>query len=110
MDLRIKQTIIFLEENLEKKLNLKRISEISNLSESYFSELFKKEMGICFSKYLKQTRIKKALHLFSKNNSLSVKQVSYKVGYRHISNFNHDFKRIVGMSPLKFKSLRKMKP
>jgi len=56
MDPRIHQTIKIMDENLDKKLTLKSVSQMFNLSGVYFSELFKKETGICFSRYLAQLR------------------------------------------------------
>ena len=102
MDRRINQALKSLDENLDKKLTLKSVSEIFNLSGGYFSGLFKKEIGVCFSNYLTQLRIDKAKVLL-KETSLSVKEVSYAVGYRCVSNFDHDFKRLVGLSPLEYR-------
>jgi two-component system response regulator YesN len=102
MDRRIKQALKFMDENLGKKLTLKALSWTFSLSSVYFSGLFRKEIGVCFSKYILQLRINKAKVLL-KETSLSVKEVSYAVGYRCVSNFDHDFKRLVGLSPLEYR-------
>ncbi|MFX0136466.1 MAG: helix-turn-helix domain-containing protein [Candidatus Hodarchaeota archaeon] len=102
MDKRIKNAVKYIDENLERKIILKEIAKISNLSYSRFAELFKKELNMNFSAYLKMTRIAHAKELL-KNDSLSIKEISYKTGYKHISNFNHDFKNITGISPSKYK-------
>lgn len=101
MDLRIKKIIEYVDENLDSKLTLKKATQISKLSPSRFCELFKNDTKICFSKYIIRARIKKACELL-RENSLSIKQISYKVGYSYISNFNHDFKKLIGISPSKY--------
>ena len=99
MDPRIKQILKFIEENLKKDLALKALIDYCCLGRSRFCELFKKETGMTFKSYLKHKRIEKAKELL-KDDSLNIKQISYKVGYRHIWNFNHDFKKTIKLSPL----------
>jgi len=108
MDPRINKAAKFINSNIDKNLKLQEISRISYLSYKYFSELFKKEMGICFSKYIIKIRTKKAKSLL-KNDLLSIKEISYKVGYKHVSNFNHEFRKQTGLSPTKYRNyFRKM--
>lgn len=103
MDKRIKTALKYIEDNLERKISLKEVAKISNLSRSHFGALFKKELNMNFSTYLKRTRIERAKKLL-KNISFSIKEISYKTGYKYISNFNHDFKNITGHPPSKFKN------
>jgi two-component system response regulator YesN len=98
---RIKRALIFIDENLDKDLSLQNLAEHFKLSKNYFSQLFKKEMKMSFSKYLIQTRTKKAKELL-RDSSMSVKAISRKVGYRYVSNFDHDFKKETGLTPLEY--------
>jgi len=107
MDGRIKQIIKYIDENLDKVIMLEKLAQDYNISYCYLSDLFKKEAGISFSKYLIKKRIKKAKKLLCKK-SLMIKQISYSVGYKYISNFNHDFKRLTGLSPSKYKKKTKI--
>jgi two-component system response regulator YesN len=102
MDRRINQALKFIDKNIENKLALKSLCRTYNLSAVYFSGLFKKEIGVCFSKYLTQLRIDKSKVLL-KESSLSIKEVSYAVGYRNVSNFDHDFGKSVGLSPREYR-------
>jgi len=102
MDKRIKSILRFLEGNLEERITLKQASEMVNLSYGYFSALFQKEMGSNFSKYLQRTRIEKAKTLL-RNSFLSIKQISFKVGFRHESTFCEEFKNMVGTSPSEYR-------
>lgn len=78
---RIKRALIFIDENLDKGLSLQKIALHFKLSTNYFSWLFKKEIKMPFSKYLIQTRIKKAKKLI-RGSTMSVKDISSKVGYK----------------------------
>jgi len=102
MDHRINQALKFIDENLDEKLRLKNLSHRFNVSAVYFSDLFKKEIGVCFSKYMIRLRIAKA-KLLLKETSLSIKQVSHSVGYRNVSNFDHYFRKFVGSSPQEYR-------
>jgi len=102
MDPRIDQAQRYIDNNMDKKVSLKSISKLSSLGYSYFSALFKKEVGICFSKYVKQKRMAQAKYLLE-STSTEIKIISYSVGYKYLSNFHHDFKRLTGTTPLKFR-------
>ncbi len=103
MDLRIKKVLKFIEENLDKKVNVKTITKYCCLGRSRFCELFKREIGIPFKAYLKRRRIEKAKELL-KDYPLSIKQISYKVGYKSIPTFCDDFKRFTGLSPSEYRA------
>jgi AraC-like DNA-binding protein len=106
VDSRIKDVLLFISTNLDKKITLTKACEHANLSASRFCELYKKETGLCFSKFVIEARTKKASRLL-KNKSLSIKQISFECGYRYVSNFNRDFKRIKGKPPSEYRKKRK---
>lgn len=99
---RIKRSLMFIDENIDKDLSLQKVATYFKLSKNYFSLLFKKEMKICFSKFLIQTRINKAKKLL-RTSSMSVKEISRKVGYKYVSSFEHDFKKKTRLTPLEYK-------
>lgn len=103
MDYKIKKALTYMDENLDKNLNLQKVAQNLRISKTYFCKLFKKETKICFSKYLIRIRIKKAKE-FLRDDSFSVKEISYKVGYKFVSNFNHDFKKHTKLTPLEYKN------
>lgn len=102
VDPRIKDVLLFVSTNLHKKITLTEVCRIANLSPSRFCELFKRETGHTLSKFISEERIKKACRLLKKN-SISIKQITFEVGYHFESNFGHDFKRIIGISPLEYR-------
>jgi AraC-like DNA-binding protein len=83
-------------------LSLKDVSTYLNLNPSYFSRIFKSEMGICFSHYLTMSRIQKAENLLE-NSDYYINQIAAMVGYDNPFYFSREFKRCIGMSPKLYK-------
>lgn len=79
-------------------LNLYKVSSQFNLSEGYFSHLFKEQSGINFTDYLEKIRIDQACELL-KNKDLTINDISEMVGYNSAQSFRRAFKRVCGVSP-----------
>ena len=60
-------------------------------------------MGITVFRYLAELRIDYAKKLLDSTGD-SVTEICFSCGYTSIPNFMKDFKRITGMSPLKYKA------
>lgn len=73
-----------------------------NISESYFSQFFKEQVGETFSDYLEKIRIERACELLSKKN-MSVEDTSKFVGYNSAYTFRRAFKRVTGVLPTAYK-------
>ena len=95
----------YIEAHVAERISLKKVSKIINLSEYYFSTLFKNEVGVEFSHYVRLIRINKAKTQLRKGKS-PIKNISYDVGFKHVSNFSRTFKTNVGISPSEYR--RKM--
>ena len=97
-------TIIqFINHNYTKDISIKDISKQLNLNPSYISQLFKKETGSTYVKYLTQLRIEKAKDLLQ-NTDLSLSEICDQIGYNDYFYFLKTFKKYEGMSPSKYRS------
>jgi two-component system response regulator YesN len=72
-----------------------------NVSLSYFSRLFKDEMGMTFSDYLTRVRIEKAKELLG-HRDLRLSEISLLVGYDDPKYFGQIFRKIAGISALDY--------
>lgn len=72
------------------------------LSTRHFSELFKKETGQNFVRYLQNRRVTVAKDLLSTTEK-RVTTISFESGFDNLSHFNKTFKRLTGMTPLSFR-------
>ncbi|WP_298354489.1 AraC family transcriptional regulator [Runella sp.] len=83
---------------------LPTITELSaqlSMSESKFKYLFKEVFELPFYQYFQQKRMKQAAE-WLKSGELNVTSVSQKLGYSHPIKFIGQFKKMFGVTPLKY--------
>lgn len=80
------------------EITLNEVAEILNLSRSYLSTLFKKEVGISFTQYLIDFRLNRAIEILKLEN-LPLNSVAEMVGYPDYTQFSKIFKKYKGVSP-----------
>ncbi len=89
----------YIKENYkDSSLSLKKISDEFNISESYFSYLFKAETKQNFSEYLEIIRMAQAMHLL-KTTDISVSDLYLETGYNNANSFRRAFKKVHGVAP-----------
>ena len=89
----------YIDENYgDPSLCLSRISDLFHISESYFSFLFKKAVGVNFSTYLEQIRMTQAKHLLETTN-IKITDLYVAVGYNNLTSFRRAFKKKYGVAP-----------
>lgn len=92
----------FIEEHYSREISLDMVAREVNLSSYYFSRFYKEETGSNFSDKLSNVRIEKAKDLLS-NEEISVKDVSYKVGFTDPNYFSKAFKKITGLTASEYR-------
>jgi len=102
LDFRIKSIIEFIKTNIDKKLTLKDLSNIFEISYCHLSFLFKKETGKTFSKYYRSLKIRHAKILLGRSY-LEIKEICYSLGYSDLSHFYLDFKNLEKITPKEFR-------
>lgn len=96
----------YIDEHYNESLTLGKVAEELDISSSYLSFLFSKEMNSCFVDYLNGVRIEHA-GSYLQQNRLKVYEIANKVGFRDEKYFSKVFKKVKGMSPAQFKSGRR---
>jgi len=98
----VKKTVLFLEENYNKDLNLDVLSKVAGMSRSHLSRQFKEITGVTYSQYLAMARIREAKRLL-KNSPFTVSEICYAVGYNDLTHFERSFKSMEGSTPSQFR-------
>lgn len=74
------------------------------LSKSRLSHLFKSQIGLTIRQYQMQKRLEKAATLLSMT-SLSIKEIAFRVGYSHPTNFIRAFRKRYRLTPSESRTL-----
>lgn len=98
---RLKNIYAFIDENYQRKIELKEVASLSNLSKEAFCRYFKGATGSAFTSFLNQYRISQAKRLLLKGRNIS--ETCYDCGYESLSYFNRIFKKIANENPSDFK-------
>lgn len=94
--------IQYIGEHYGEPLTLPELARHVNMSQFYFSRLFKKQCGYSPHEYIILVRINRAKHLL-KTTDLPVKVIANSVGYPNITTFSNLFSSRVGVSPSQFR-------
>ena len=84
-------------------ITLDSVAKYVYLNTSYFSTLFKKEIGTGFADYLNRVRIEQSKQLL-KNRNNSILDVALAVGFEDQSYYSKVFKKFTGITPKMYKS------
>ncbi|MDE7417558.1 MAG: AraC family transcriptional regulator [Lachnospiraceae bacterium] len=82
----------------DPSMGLNKISDEFQISESYFSHLFKEKRGVNFSTYLENVRLSEASRLI-RETDISLNELYLSVGYNNANSFRRAFKKVYGMTP-----------
>ncbi len=91
-----------IESNFAGDISLEQVARHVHLSPAYLSELFKKQTGMSFIDYKTIIRIENAKKLIL-IPSMTISDVSLKVGYTDPKYFSKLFKKITGKTILEYK-------
>lgn len=85
--------------------NLKELSEMVGVSTKKFQILFKEMFGASYYHYYQKKRFDYVQDLIL-HHHFSVKQAAQAIGYKNLTFFSRQFKRIMGISPMTLKKQR----
>nr|WP_090892378.1 helix-turn-helix domain-containing protein [Evansella caseinilytica] len=91
--------------NLEKKITLDDVSKSLYLNPSYFSRMFKKEVGETFVEYVTKRKMERAKELLDQTAE-PVGKICEMLGYENQSYFIKIFKGHAGVTPLDYRGNR----
>ncbi|MDO5337447.1 MAG: response regulator [Eubacteriales bacterium] len=98
----VKQMVNEIKEHYTENITLVALAEKYGFSVGYVSSLLKDELGLSFSEYITAKRIQKAKELLA-DFRLSIDMVAEQSGYNDYFYFTKVFKKVVGISPSKYR-------
>ena len=98
----VNDVLAFINQNIDKPLNVKSISKSTGISTSVIYRNFQQYLGCTISEYINNQRIEKSVTLLT-TTDLSIEEIATKVGYLDSAYFSRVFKKLKGYSPLNYK-------
>lgn len=83
-------------------ITVEQLADIAHLSKSYFMGCFKKATGIGAIEHLTQIRMKIVCDALVNSNE-HIADLAYNCGYDNLSNFNRQFKKMIGCTPMEYR-------
>ncbi|KKI94031.1 AraC family transcriptional regulator [Bacillus sp. SA1-12] len=86
----------------EPSITLEAVAQTLQVSPVYLSRVIKQELGMSFVNLVTNLRIKKAIQLLN-STDLPIVEISEQVGYDTQHYFSTAFKKVMGVSPIKYR-------
>lgn len=97
----------YIEDNYcDPNLCVKQLADKYSMHRTLISKLLKARLGISFSDYVLDLRMKRALELL-KTSDMNITTIAEKVGYANYSTFKRAFIRCQGISPKEYRGYNK---
>ncbi len=98
----MKDSVRYIEENLEDKISLEVLAEKANLSKYYYHRLFSKITGESVTKYINRRRMEKASQELIRTDQPII-EIALKYQYGSQEAFSRAFMRVYGMAPGRYR-------
>lgn len=98
----VRKAITYIDADLAGALQLQALAKLLNVSSSYLSALFRKEVGQTLTEFVTQRRMTHAQHLL-RNTHLQVQTIAQHCGMEDVQYFSKLFKRSTGLTPRQFR-------
>jgi len=90
---KIRKALKYIHEHFSEPICLTSVCDEVVINCAYFSEIFKKEMGIGFNQYLQNLRIEQAASLLRERQDLTISDIAHITGFQDPNYFSRVFKK-----------------
>ncbi|MBO5031031.1 MAG: helix-turn-helix transcriptional regulator [Lachnospiraceae bacterium] len=88
--------------HINGRITINELADYTKLSPSYLSRLFKQNLGISISDYIREKKIEKAKNLL-RYSDISLIEIANYLAFSSQSHFIQTFDRYVGLTPKKYR-------
>ena len=97
------QCVDYIYSHIKERITVAVLAEYTGLSESYLSRVFKQNLGISISDYIREKKIEKATHLLRYSDK-SIIDIANYLSFSSQSHFIQTFENFTGMTPKKYRN------
>lgn len=98
----VMQCVDYIYSHIKERITIEMLSEHTGLSTGYLSRVFKENLGISISDYIREKKIEKAIHLLRYSDKPLIEIASY-LSFSSQSHFIQTFEFYTGMTPKKYR-------
>ena len=100
---RLRAVVAYIEEHLDASPSLEQMAAVVRLSAYHFARQFKAAIGLPPHQYVIARRVERAKQLLQIGSDFSLAEVAAHGGFSDQSQFCRHFKRLVGVTPGRFR-------
>ncbi len=97
----------YITRNCTKDISIEKVASVAGMNSTAFCRYFKQKTGKTFILFLNELRIGHACR-FLRHSTQPIQNISEEAGFNNISNFNRQFKKLIGKSPKEYRELNKV--
>ena len=101
---RLRAVVEYIEEHLDAGLTLEQMAAAAHPSAYHVARQFKAATGVPPHQYVIMRRVERAKQLLQGSGDLSLAEVAVHAGFSDQSVFSRHFKRLVGVTPGRFRT------
>ncbi|MDP5172137.1 MAG: AraC family transcriptional regulator [Bacteroidia bacterium] len=99
---RLRRVYAFIDQHYQRKITIREVAALSNLTEAAFCRYFKKMTRLTFVEFVNHYRIDKAKKLLLMDHNVT--EACFECGFESLSYFNRTFKKITSKNPTGFRA------
>lgn len=103
---KLRAVVAYIEGHLDTGPSLQQMAAFAHLSPAHFARQFKAATGLPPHQYVIARRVEWAKGILQQRGGLSMATVAARVGFADEGHFARHFKRLVGVTPGRFRRLR----
>lgn len=108
---RLNLALAYIERNLERPMKIAEVADAAGFSAPYFTELFRRMMGLSPLQYMIELRLQESRRLLASDPRLSVSEAAARVGFSDPKYFATAFRGRYGVTPRAFRQgLDRLRP
>ncbi len=100
--LKVKDSLKYIEKNLDDKISLDDLAQKANLSKYYYHRLFHQIVGDPVTKYISKRRMEKAAEELIQTDQPII-EIALRYQYSSQESFSRAFRKIYGLTPGKYR-------
>lgn len=97
------QCVDYIYSHIKERITIEDLAAHTGLSTSYLSRVFKQNLGVSISDYIREKKIEKATHLLRYSDKAIIDIANY-LAFSSQSHFIQVFENFTGMTPKKYRN------